>query len=481
MGKRRSRLVARWWPLLLPIAVFTLAGQTGGTSAAARPGQFPAFIPMPGVAPRGVAVDQAGYVYVSIGETVAAGEYMKVWKFTPEGEKFPEPFADIGLGTFGGLMFSADGDLYVAMGGGAARGIWRVDAEGHKELLPNSNQIQFANGLAFDDHGTLYITETATIQSMGPPPVFGQGGIWRIPPGGQAALCLRDALLTGTKALNNPIPIGANGIAFFEDNLFVTNTEKSTVLRIPVTDGVVGTPEVWATLQEVPGSPLAGFPIPPMGDGLIVDVHGNPCVAVLTRAAVVRINASDRTQETIAAFPAHSIDFPASVWFAPGQGARRMNLFVTDLGMGIKFLPQAPWPGPGLARIDAGPIDHVSRPFMTEERGQMVVNLLNFSFMEESWGNATHLGLFTMTGSGTVAALGHGIITGANGDSIFFNYIPPASGTTVPAVITGGTGHFLGAGGEFTIVVEELGRVIDPIAMTMTISFIANGTGTISY
>ena len=101
----------------------------------------------------------------------------------------------------------------------------------------------------------------------------------------------------------NPSPIGANGIAYYHGNLYVTNTEKGTVVRIPVRqDGSVGVPEEWTTLQEVPESPLAGAPLPVMGDGVVLDVHGNLYVAVLTRSAVVRIDLWDKSQETVAAF-----------------------------------------------------------------------------------------------------------------------------------------------------------------------------------
>ncbi len=342
METRRSRLTDRWWLLLLPIAVFVVAGQIVGTVAASPAGEFPAFTPMPGVTPRGVAVDKVGNVYVSAGEVRQNLEYMLIWKFTPAGEK--SFFAEIGQGTIGGLAVSANGDLYVAMAAGLNKGVWRVDREGQKELLPNSDKIFFANGLAFDDRGTLYIAESLSMDS---PPVPGPGGIWRIPRGGQAELCLRDVLLAGSVVFPLPAPIGANGIVYYHGDLYVTNTAKGTVVRIPIQkDGSVGVPEKWVDLQEVPGSPLPGkFPVV-MGDGLALDVHGNVYVAVLTRSAVVRINTLDKSQETIAVFPPSLLDFPASLAFGTGKG-ERTNLFVTNLGAtGLV--------GPSLVKIDAG-------------------------------------------------------------------------------------------------------------------------------
>jgi sugar lactone lactonase YvrE len=382
MEKGRSRLTSRWW-MLMPIALFALALQSVGTIAAAqtaehwggpwcRAGEFPAFTPMPaGITPRGVAVDRVGNVYVSVGQILVADnkEHILIWRFRPWGGR-PSFVADVGQGTIGGLMVTAKGDLYVALAAGVDRGVWRVDGEGNKQLLPGSNQIFFANGLAFDHRGTLYVTESVTTARIEGGKPAGPGGIWRILRGGEAELWMRDELLTGTGALGQPVWIGANGIAYYHGNLYVTNTEKGTLLQIPVQeDGSPGVPEV-RDLQEVEESPLAGIPgfPPPMGDGLVVDAHGNLYVAVLTRSAVVRIDAEDLSQETVAVFmakwpvgapPDAPLDFPASLFFGTGRG-ERTSLFVTNLGMGAKLVPQlpvigtVPWAGPGLVKIDAG-------------------------------------------------------------------------------------------------------------------------------
>jgi len=105
-------------------------------------------------------------------------------------------------------------------------------------------------------------------------------------------------------------------------------------------------------------SPLAGK-LPLAGDGLALDVHGNVYVAMVTRAAVVRINAEDLSQETIAAFlfdqnaPLFApLDTPNSLAFGTGKGGRQ-SLFITNLGLRkANFGP--PWPGRGLVKIEAG-------------------------------------------------------------------------------------------------------------------------------
>ncbi len=323
---------------------------------------FPDFIKMPGVSPRGVAVDKIGNVFVS----VSLGTHIQIWEYAPDGVG-PTLVADMGVGTIGGLMVTAEGDLYIAMaysGPGSATGVWRLDRRGRIERLPGSQNIFFANGLAFDEVGTLYVTESVTPTLIVDGKPAGPGSIWRIPRGGEAKRWWSgdDELLRGTGALGQPVWIGANGIAYHHDKLYVTNTEKGTVLRIPVLeDGSCGVPDVWS-LQPVPESlpPLSQmFPVV-MGDGLVLDVHGNLYVAVLTRSAVVRIDAQDLSplqdlsQETVAAFqvvahdpvPNAPLDFPASLFFGTGKGERQ-NLFVTNLGMGG-------WAGPRLVKINAG-------------------------------------------------------------------------------------------------------------------------------
>lgn len=356
MAERGSRFVNRGRPLLLSLALLVLAGGPGRpTTAAGQAGEFPAYIPISGVTPAGITVDKIGNVYLGVRETISGVLYGKIWKFTPAGEQ--SFFAQIGAAELYGLTATADGDIYAAMARvGSGRGVFRVDRKGNIELVAGSDQIVFPNAIAFDERGTMYVTESYS----GIPPDYGQGGIWRIPKGGEAELWLRSGLLTGIKVA--AYPVGANGIAFYHGHLYVTNTFPGRIVRIPVLpDGSAGDLEVWTTLQEVPESPLAGSPFPLMADDLRLDVHGNVYVAVLSRAAVVRINASDKSQETIAAFqlvphgsvPNIPLDFPASFVFGTGKGERQ-NLFVSSLGWGKMYVPAIPWPGAGLAKVDAG-------------------------------------------------------------------------------------------------------------------------------
>ena len=75
-----------------------------------------------------------------------------------------------------------------------------------------------------------------------------EGAIWRIPPDGVAELWYQDAeFLGGLGQIPNYVPLGANGISFRHNALYVANTEKGHIARIPVLpDGSPGEPSIVA-------------------------------------------------------------------------------------------------------------------------------------------------------------------------------------------------------------------------------------------
>jgi sugar lactone lactonase YvrE len=312
---------------------------------------FPDLIPFE-VAPEGVAIDKIGNVYVSV--TVSSGSD-QIWKFAPSGEK--SVLVDLGAPGYAcGLAVDAVGNVYMARLIVPGHGVYRVSPNGNAVLLPGTEQIAGADALAFDPQGTLYITEIFSGVFTGDPStsVFDQGGIWRVPKRGTAELWLRDDLLTGLDPFLFPYPAGANGIGFYRGALYVINTDKALVVRVPVRrDGSPGQPEVWKQVEDVPESFLYGSLLPMMLDGLALDVHGNVYIAVPSRGAIVRINAADRSQETVAVYPEAALDAPLSLAFGTGKGERR-SIFVTNSGMSGLFVPGLPWPGPGLVKIEVG-------------------------------------------------------------------------------------------------------------------------------
>jgi len=328
--------------LLAVLLAVVLAPLPGGAQG------FPSFIPL-WAAPEGVAVARTGDVYVSVREG-EGGMSGTIWQFAADGS--PTLFAELGIGMVGGLAIAPNQTIYAAMGLGPDQGVYRVSRNGLPERIAGTEQMLLPNALAFDPGGNLYVTESVS----GSAASLGPGGIWRVTPNGEAAPWLYHELLTGIPGMPPlPVPIGANGIAFYHGDLYVANTHKGTIVRVGIEgDGSPGTPEVWATLPELWPSIL-----PAMPDGLALDVHGNVWVAAVSRNAILRFDADDRTPTLVTALSMPGgapLDTPASLAFGTGSGEQQ-NLFVTNLGMLSSMPIPAPpggWPGFGLVKVEAG-------------------------------------------------------------------------------------------------------------------------------
>ncbi len=299
--------------------------------------------------PHCVATDRAGNVYLSIHVDVRE----QVWKLSPFGEK--TVLAELpGGGSIAGLVTDASGEIYAArryQDPEPCNGIFRIDRQGNAVRLPGTEQIRFAIGLTYDPWGNLYVAEAC---SGGPRPrPFYQGGIWRITGDGRVELVVRDELLTGICPTLFGFPVGANEIAYYQGGMYITNTDKGIVVRMPIgPDGMAGELEVWKELEDIPAFGPVGS-LPSMIKGLAFDVQGNAYISLPCRLAIVRINADDRTQETIAIYPNMPLDAPVGLAFGTGSRERR-NLFVANNGQAAAHFPALSWPGPGLLKIPVG-------------------------------------------------------------------------------------------------------------------------------
>ncbi|MFK0150790.1 SMP-30/gluconolactonase/LRE family protein [Streptomyces sp. NPDC090499] len=136
-----------------------------------------------------------------------------------------------------GLARAHDGTLYVNYATGTSRtGVWRIPAGGGSpEQIAQLPADGLPNGLALDErHGVLYAADSAL------------GTVWRIPQsGGTPTSWATGAELSG---LPSATGFGANGVKVHKDAVWVTNTDRGTLLRIPVgADGSAGPTETRAT------------------------------------------------------------------------------------------------------------------------------------------------------------------------------------------------------------------------------------------
>jgi sugar lactone lactonase YvrE len=280
-----------------------------------------------GELPEGVAADRHGNLYVSMPRL---GEVRKI---APDGSQ--ALLAELEPGALGplGLAVDREGSVYAAVTSfdPASHGVWRLRTT-TMVRLPGSWNITFPNAIAFaPEQDALYVTDTF------------RGAVWRIPRDGSAELWVEDELLRGTGVIRaDGLPLGANGIAYSRQTLFVANTDKGLVARIPVQpDGSAGEPSLFA-------EDAALFSI----DGLAADATGNLYAAVIGFHRIMRIS-RDGASLTPVATVAEGVDCPASIAFGR-RGADRLAVFVTNYPIPACPAPGMPRAGPAVVRIPVG-------------------------------------------------------------------------------------------------------------------------------
>ncbi|MBN0042562.1 hypothetical protein JS756_00230 [Streptomyces actuosus] len=130
-----------------------------------------------------------------------------------------------------GIARAHDGTLYVNYATGTAEtGVWRLAPDGSApRQIARLPADGLPNGLALDEHrGVLYAADSV------------RGTVWRIPQSGGEP----EAWATGTALDPLPAPasgFGANGIKVHGGAVWVSNTDRGTLLRITVNrDGSAG-------------------------------------------------------------------------------------------------------------------------------------------------------------------------------------------------------------------------------------------------
>jgi sugar lactone lactonase YvrE len=176
-------------------------------------------------------------------------------------------------------------------------------------ILFGSSGFPAPNGLAFDDQGRLYVSDSF------------QGAVWRIDDAAACSPCIASLLVQDPLlATAGHPPFGANGIAFNADRsaLFIANTGDDRILRLDMATRTIG---VFA--ESIDGA-----------DGLAFDAQGRLWVAANQADEIVALNERGRVVARLGEFQGIRRDgspdgllFPASVAIVGDE------LFVTNLAL----------------------------------------------------------------------------------------------------------------------------------------------------
>ncbi|GHB66533.1 hypothetical protein GCM10010347_40870 [Streptomyces cirratus] len=204
----------------------------------------------------------------------------------------------LGVAVVSGIVRTHDGTLYVGYNTGTAEsGIYRITPDRKVSKLVDMPPSGFVNGLALDEHlGLIYAADSVL------------GTVWRISLDEEPEVT---AWATGP-ALEPTTFIGANGIKVRGHAVWVSNFDRGTLLRIPVSeDGSAGKTTTRAT-------GLAGI------DDFAFAGHGETVLAALnTTASELALIRPDGTHR-IALTKADGLSGPTSV------AVRHHKVFVTS-------------------------------------------------------------------------------------------------------------------------------------------------------
>jgi hypothetical protein len=257
MISMKRRLRAR----LLGVAVAGLAlgllvcqATVGAASGALSHPQVVAswpFAPPYGSFAESMTLGSEGNLYVSLTTWGDVNDVGQVVRVTPAGATSPYGQSiDLGYGLLTGLAFHG-GDLYVAVAFNDSPGVFRVPSAGSPTQVLALPEDSFPNGIAFHA-GYLYVTDSSA------------GAVWRSDPttiSSPAQPWLQDELLAPGSGPRDH-EIGANGIAFSGDSLYVAVADAGRVVKTTVgSSGSAGALRVVlerATLKSADGIAFDG-------------------------------------------------------------------------------------------------------------------------------------------------------------------------------------------------------------------------------
>ncbi|WP_031024407.1 hypothetical protein [Streptomyces sp. NRRL WC-3725] len=172
-----------------------------------------------------------------------------------------------------GIARAHDGTLYVNYATGTrATGVWRLSPGDAPEQIAALPADGLPNGLALDEQrGVLYVADSA------------RGTVWRVPRSGGTATAWATGAALAPLPARHARGFGANGIKVRRDSVWVSNTDRGTLLRIPVR------PDEAAGPVETRADGLAGI------DDFSFPGHGRSVLAALNTGNRVVLVRADGT------------------------------------------------------------------------------------------------------------------------------------------------------------------------------------------
>ena len=274
--------------------------------------QLFAVLPDVGTRPEGLAVAPNGDVYVA---TFDGSK--KIFVFNENGGLLRTLTVNPSSGFLLGLGFHPQTHAFLVIDFGAGK-VLTVDPQsgGASDFITLATPAGSGlNALTFDAAGSVYVSDSF------------KGAVWKSGSTGASGLTtpwVQNALLTTS---GDP-PFGANGLAFNKAGsiLFVANTGNDTIVQIPVTGGVAGTPAIF--VNSINGA-----------DGLIIDDQDNIWVAANQSDEIVVTDNTGKVLAKLGDFDGLTKDgtpngllFPAS----PAFSRDKKTLFVTNLALDLR-------------------------------------------------------------------------------------------------------------------------------------------------
>jgi sugar lactone lactonase YvrE len=262
-----------------------------------------AFDPQQNEFPEGLAMTRRGDILVSMAFTG------QVRHIDPAGRQRILATIPPAPGLLLGLTSPRPGLLYAALASSVAEthGVWAVTDDGQTRRIAALDPAGQPNGITIDRDGSIYVGDSLL------------GVVWRITPSGAVERWSEDPLLTPDPA--SGVGLGANGVLVRDGYVYVANTDRALVARVPIrADGSAGPAGTYVADPRLLGA-----------DDLAFDVRGNLYVTTDGLGnSLVRVTPAGQV-DTIAN-QSDGLDYAAGMRFGSGQRDRD-TLFIANVGL----------------------------------------------------------------------------------------------------------------------------------------------------